>query len=384
MTEILGYTAYVYSTTTGQIAGPSDLPLFDPPTWTRQINNNGSWQVKVAFGAGGWSRDQLRGIAASCRFSVAIMWGDYVCQAGPITTYSVDDVAGTVTYAGGGLWTLLNRRLLHNPAWNPATAIIQDPTADQTITGQLWDIAAALVRNSVSWVYRPGSALPIDIPADSGTVPAGAIPRIYLGYDLVSVGQRLQELTQADFGPDVDFAPYKVVGSMTIRHRMVIGVPYIINTNGADVAFDYGTSLQKLSIDGDGSNIATTAWVKGAGNGSLQLSGMATSTTLTDNGWPALDFVDSAHTSATDPAILNGWARADLALYGKSVEAWKATVRADGVSPLGSYDCGYFCTYNLTGHPWQPDGQYRTRLLGMSNGPEANTVTHILHGRGGF
>jgi hypothetical protein len=66
------------------------------------------------------------------------------------------------------------------------------------------------------------------------------------------------------------------------------------------------------------------------------------------------------------------------------VEAWKATVRADGTSPLGSYDPGYFATYNVSGHPWQPDGQYLTRILGMSSGPEANTVTHILDGRGGF
>jgi hypothetical protein len=378
--EIQEYTAVAYSTTSGRIVGPAELPLAEPPTWTRQINNNGTWSVKVKLGNDTWSPDQLRSIAAPFRFSVAVFWGDYGCQGGPLTSYRVDDTAGTVTYSGGGLWSLLNRRLLHNPAWNPATAQITDPTADQTINGQLWDIAAALVRNSTSWTHRPGSGLPLDIPADSGT---GTATRNYLGYNLVSCGQRLQELTQDDGGPDVDFAPYRVIGSNTIRHRMAVGKPYVTQT-GSPVMFDYGTSLQGLSIDGDGSNVATSAWVKGVGNERLQLSGMASSTTLTDTGFPALDFVDSAHTSAPEQATLNGWAAADLALYGRSVETWKATVRADGTSPLGSYDCGYFATYNVTQHPWQPDGQYLTRILGLGSGPEANTVTHILDGRGGF
>jgi hypothetical protein len=376
---IAGYVAYAYVTVSGRIVGPAELPLAEPPTWTRQINGNGSWSVKCKLGNDTWSREQLRSIAAPYRYSIGIFWGDYGCQAGPLTSYSVDDDAGTVTYSGGGLWTLFNHRLLHNKAWNPATTPITDPAADQTITGQLWDIAAAMVRNSTSWTNRPMSGLPLDIPADSGT---GTATRTFLGYDLVPVGQRLQELTQADGGPDVDLAPYRVIGDNKIRHRMAVGTPFITQT-GSPVMFDYGTSLQGLKIDGDGSTVATTAWVKGAGNERLQLSGMATSTTLTDTGFPALDFVDAAHTSATEQATLNGWAAADIALYGRSVEAWKATVRTDGTSPLGSYDPGYFATYNVTSHPWQPDGQYLTRILGLSNGSEANTVTHILDGRGG-
>jgi hypothetical protein len=374
-----GYTAYAYSTTSGRIVGPSELPIVEAPTWTRQINNGGVWSVKLMLGAT-WTKEQLRSIAAPFRFSVAIFWGDYCVQAGPLTAYPVDDGAGNVVFSGGGLWSLFNRRALHNQAFNPASFPITDPSADQTLTGELWDIAAAVIRNSTSWTNRAGSALPIDIPAASG---GGTATRTYFGYDLASCGQRLQELTQVDGGPDVDFAPYRPQDTNTIRHRMAVGKPNIVQT-GSPVMFDYGSTLQKLPINGDGSNIATTAWVKGAGNERGQLTGTATASTLTDNGWPALDYVDGNHTSATDLATLTGWAVADLALYGRSVESWPAVVRTDGPSPLGSYDPGYFATYNVNGHPWQPDGQYNVRILGMGNGPEPNTIVHLLDGRGSF
>lgn len=374
-----GYTAYVYSTTTGQIVGPGELPLAEAPTWNRQINNTGAWSVKMDLGSS-WTKAQLRSIGVPFRFSVAIFWGDYCCQAGPITTYPVDDGAGTVTFSGGGLWSLFNRRLQINPAWDPTVTGVNDVSADVTLTGQLWDIAAALVRNATTWTARPGSGIPIDIPAASGT---GTATRTYFGYDLAMCGQRLQEITQVDGGPDVDFAPYRVAGTNLMRHRMAVGTPYITQA-GDPVMFDYGTSLQSLAITGDGSNIATTAWVKGSGNERSQLAASSSSTALTTAGWPALDYVDTNHTSAVDMPTLLGWAKADLALYGRSIESWAAVVRADGTSPLGSYDPGYFATYNVNSHPWLPHGQYKVRILGLGGGTEADTVTHLLDGRGGF
>jgi hypothetical protein len=165
MADILGYTAFAYITTTGRIVGPAELPMMDAPTWSRQINNNGAWSIKCPLGNSTWTREQLRSIAAPGRFSVAILWGDYVCQAGPLTAYAVDDTAGTVTFSGGGLWTLFNRRLLMNKNWNPAAQPPQDPSADLLLQGQLWDIAAALVRQSTCPSTSPLTPVRALLPA---------------------------------------------------------------------------------------------------------------------------------------------------------------------------------------------------------------------------
>lgn len=378
--DIIGYTVYVYSTTSGRILGPSEVPISEPPTWQRQINANGSWQVRIKLGATNWTQQQLRSICTPGRFSVGIFWGDYGCQGGPITSYAVDDVSGVLTLSGGGLWSILNRRPVHSTTFNPDTTAITDLTADVSFTGQLWDIAGDLLRTATGWLGRPGSALPLDIPVDSGT---GTAERNYTASELASTGQRLQELTQVDGGPDIDFAPYRVVGDNMIRHRAMIGQPFI-QQQGEPVMFDYGSSLQSLSIDGDGSNVSTTVWTKGAGNERLQLLGRASSTVLTDAGFPAMDMVDTRHTDATEQATLNGWATAGLGLYGRSVEAWKAIARVDASSPLGSYDPGFFGKYNLNGHPWMPDGIYTVRILGIGSSQEPNTIMHLLDGRGGF
>lgn len=379
MADVQGYTVLVVSTTDGKIV--SELQPVDQPTWLRQINDPGTWQVKVQLGdLGNPSTERLRALVAPGRFCIAIVWGTWVAQAGPIVSYGIDDTSGTLTMTGPGLWGLFNRRLLTHPNWLPAPwTPISDTSADTNLTGTLPDIALSLVRNAVHMLYRPGSGLPVDIPANAG---GGSNTRFYPGYDLVSVGQRLQELTQVENGPDVEFAPY-LKGDGTLRWNLMVGNPYLIQP-GSDVVFDYGSSLQSLSIDGDGSNLATSAFVKGSGNERTQLSAYATSTTLTDAGWPMIDYVDSSHSSATEQATLNGWAKADLALYGKATEQWHGIVRANSEPRLGTYWPGSFGKYNVIGHPWILDGQYQVRILGLANGRSAGEVTHVLEGRGGF
>jgi hypothetical protein len=377
----------VFDTTSGRVLGPAELPISAPPTWARLINTSSAGQVIMPLQSQGtaWAADPraLRALMIPWRFSIAVLWGTYVCAAGPITSYPVDDSAGSVQVSFGSFWSLLNRRNLHSLAYNPDTTLITSATANVTFTGQLWDIAADIVRTAVGYTGRAGAALPVDVPADSG---AGTNTRTYNGYDLAAAGQRLTELTQVDGGPDVDFAPYlvSVPGSgRFIRYRMAVGQPYIQQAGGA-VTFDYMSSIQALPFDADGSNVATTAWVKGAGNESAQLAGYASNSALVTNGWPILDYVDSAHSSTSDTALLNSYAVADLALYSKAVETWKPQVRADATSPLGSYDPGYFASYNVIGHPWIPSGLYSVRILGFGNGSDSNTITHALDARGAF
>ncbi|MEV6908026.1 hypothetical protein [Amycolatopsis sp. NPDC051071] len=370
------YTAVVYSTTSGRII--YDLDLADDPEWTARVNDAGGGRITVPL-LGGARTARVREWCVPWRYSIAVVRGDTVCQAGPIVPYA--PVAGKphLQVAFKGFWELFNRRLLHNENWNPAATKITDPSADISITDSLPNIARTIADHALGWHYRPGSNLPLDLPA---VLPGGGTNvRNYRGYETASAGQRLQELTQVDGGPDCLFQPYLITsgGVRFIRHRMLLGNPLLVQLGGA-LKFDYRSTLVSLSIAGDGSGQANTAFVKGSGNEAGTLFGYATDTTLTDQGWPALDMVDSGHTSASEQATLDGWARADVALYGTQPEQWQAVVRADADPAWGSYNPGHYADYSVKNHHWLPNGNYSYRILGVSHssGTPRGCVDHQL------
>ncbi|MFD5089315.1 hypothetical protein ACFWMR_01845 [Amycolatopsis thailandensis] len=357
------YTAVVYSTTTGRVL--YDLDLDAEPEWSTRVNDVGGGRIIVPL-PGDEKTARVREWCVPWRYSIGVLRGDTVCQGGPIVPYSPDDDKTKLVVAFKGFWELLNRRLLHNENWNPATAKITDPSADLSITDSLPNIGRTIADHALGWHHRPGSDLPLDLPP---VLPGGGTHvRNYRGYEAAYVGQRLQELTQVDGGPDMLFQPYLTTsgGFRYIRHRMLIGNP-LLTQPGAPLRFDYNSTLVSLSIAGDGSALANTAFVKGTGNEAGTLFGYATDTTLIDAGWPALDMVDTNHTSADQQSTLDGWAKADIQLYGSQPEQWQAVVRADADPPLGSYTPGHFADYSVKGHHWLPSGIYSYRILGVSH-----------------
>lgn len=370
------YAAVVYSTTSGRVL--YDLDLADEPDWSARVNDTGGGRIAVPL-LGGARTIRVREWCVPWRYSIGVLRGDTVCQAGPIVPYAPATDKPLMTLAFKGFWELLNRRVLHNKAWNPATAKITDPSADITLTDSLPNIARSIVDHGTDWQNRPGSTLPLDLPA---VLPGGgANVRTYPGYEAAYVGQRLQELTQVENGPDVYFQPYLTTsgGSRYIRHRMLAGNPLLVQLGGA-LKFDYRSTLASLSIAGDGSGLANAAFVKGSGNEAGTTFGYATDPALITAGWPALDMVDTGHTSASGQSTLDGWARANVALYGTQPEQWKAVVRADADPPWGAYNPGHYADYSVKNHHWLPNGIYNYRILGVSrdSGTPRGCVDHQL------
>lgn len=372
------YTALAYDTRTGRVL--YDLDLAAEPDWSARVNDPGGWKITVPL-EGGAKTAKVREWCVPWRFSVAVVRGrgvvgDPVPQAGPIVAYAPDAEKPVHTVSGKGFWELLNRRVLHARTWNPATARITDVSADLLVNDSLPNVAVNIAYHATSMVYRAGSELPIDY-APLG--PTGTNTRLYHGYEMTPAGQRLQELTQVDGGPDVVFAPYltEVGGARYIRHRQVVGDPWLVQP-GVPLLFDYQSSLERLTIAADGSSEADTAFVKGTGNEAGTLYGYATTSAPTAAGWPLLDMVDANHTSTSEQATLDGWARADVDLYSSQPEQWQATVLADKEPRFGTYLPGYFATYAVQDHHWLPDGAYTYRIVGMSNGPDRDKVLHQL------
>jgi len=365
VTVPMEYTAVVYQTTTGRVL--YDVDMVNDPTWTASLNGaSEAWQLATPL-EDNTDRVRVREWAERQFSSVAVIWNGTVCQAGPITEnpeFSMIDDMPVAIITGKGFWENLNGRVLHNRTWNPTTGIASS-TADLTIVDSLPNIAREIVYQATNMTVRTGSALPVDLPTP---VASDTNTRTYHGYETASAGQRLQELTQVEYGPDIFFQPYLVTAGSTryVRHKMLIGNPYLIQ-GGAPPLFDLGSSMVDLAVAGDSSPLVTTSFVKGTGNEAGQLYGYATSADLIGKGWPLLDFVDSSHTSASDTATLNSWARANIAQFSRKMEQWKPRILLDSDPRFGTYIPGHFGSYVVNDHPWVPDGMYTSRILGYSS-----------------
>ncbi len=373
-----GFSVTIFEVRTGRIV-QRDLPVIGIPQFNRQINQEGSWGAQLLVGdVSVPPAMSLRQIFAPWRFGAAVVWDDsFIVQFGPISSYQFDDTSNVVQISGGGIWTLLNRRTLINPAYalNPTTStslLSMDASGDLNYGPlSLHTIAKRLVQDMAS--RGAAYSLPMDFPADI----AGSAVRSYPIYDLVSVGQRLKELTQVENGPDVDFQAYfDPAQDGYIRYQMLIGNP-ILDPADNELFWDYGSGLRSVSIDGDGSAMVSGDFVRGNGTERASLVAYNRRTTLTDAGWPATELVDN-RSSVIDGATLQGYANGNLDLFDTPVELWAAVVRADVLPVLGSYQPGTFAFFNMIDHAWIPDGAYHQRILGFQNGAQVNEVRLIL------
>lgn len=365
------YYALVYFTVTGKII--DEIPLQAIPKWSQIINADNTWgmttQIGPDDGTSGMTKAHLRGITDGWRHSIAVCWGtgaptDYVCQAGPITArQQVSEQPPVIQLGGTGFWPLLRKIMQLASTW-PGVSLASG--ADTTYTSSLQGVAAAILTNAMA-----RNPLPLDIPAGPFT---GTATETYHGYEFISAGQRLQELTQMQGGPDILLKP-RLTGTGFVKHTALIGGPKL-STSGRPLVFDYPANITSILPTDDFSNLASTTYQKGNGIEYAMLWAKSTDATLPNAGWPPLENVDNGHSDVIDQTVLQRWADGNQGINGRAVSTWAVTARQDNADyPFGSYDPGVNGLYNVLGHSWLPDGAYSQRILGL----QAGGVGEVLH-----
>ena len=77
------WTAYIAETTSGRIT--AELPFVGNPTWSCRVNHMGDVAAAVKVGAQGVPcKEELRGIVSAGRWSLALAYGTWIAQGGPI------------------------------------------------------------------------------------------------------------------------------------------------------------------------------------------------------------------------------------------------------------------------------------------------------------
>lgn len=373
-----GWTAIIFETRTGWIVN-NDLPVLGVPTFTRRINTSSDLEATVLVGDSSTpSARALESLTAEWRYCLGVAFNGYAVAFGPITDSNYTDSSSQLRIGCGDMWSLLNRRTLINPATPPANTtasslLPMDASRDVVYTGlSKADIAIRLVSDSCS---RTGFNLPIDTPPiTGGTEPT----RTYPVYDLATVGERLMDLSKEDQGPDIDWQLNPSSTDGYVRIQMRVGTP-TLNQSGAAPIFDYGSSISEIDVSSNGTGLSMGDYVKGNATERASQVAYASNSTLIAAGWPALESVDTSHSSVTDTTLIQGYANANIAADQTMTKVWSCTaVLAPTAPQLSDYQPGTSAVINVRGHNYLADGQYNQRVLGVQNGDSVGTVRLIL------
>lgn len=354
----MGFSLWACRTTTGQNAGRLEGTV---SSWSRELNGQDQAQCTLAPGAvTPDTRDGLRALTTGQLMSLVVDWNGTIVWAGPIIARQFS--AGTLTLSAAGLTSILAaRKAITQSAPFASQVLSYTGVSLATITRGLIQVATALA--------KPGSALPIVLPSTE-TDSDSSHQRNYQGYDLSSISDLVSNLTGVIGGPDVDFAPQWTDGTRTafqwVMRTGTKAQPQL--SSMLPVAFDAtqpGSSVQQIDVTEDWSQIATTQWAKGSGDGTATLMSMAQSTALTALGYPALER-ETDYTTVTTQAELDAHTAGDLATYSTPTVQWGLKVDGSATPALGGYLLGDTAKVNVRRHAWIPDGEYAMRILSIA------------------
>lgn len=310
----------------------------------------------------------LRSAATAGKSFLAVVENDTFMAAGQVWPYGYDGDTGHLDLAASGLWSYFdNRTVLPAGTTNPAGA-------DTAYTAlEFGTIAKRLVQQANGWA---GAGLPIVFEADR----VGTHDKTYAGIDLKIVGTVLQQLTQLNGGPDLEFSPRWQWDRLGVEWLLRTGTDAQPRLGAATIHrwdYTYGMpegAVRNLKTNGDASLLASQAWATGGRSGDKTLVSRAVDTTLTDAGYPLLEAVDTTHSTVTDQATLDGYA-SELVRVGKiTPEFWTFQVRADAPPLVGVYGIGDTVRLQVARDPYIRDGSYLMTIAALSGDQDGRWV----------
>ncbi|MGW4484340.1 hypothetical protein ACWEOE_10930 [Amycolatopsis sp. NPDC004368] len=354
----------------------------EEPTWSTEIGDKGEWGCTVDLGQKGNNGDDIRGYVLGRAHFFVIVHDEFPLQGGFPTSAGYQQAGNTFTMSGPGIGGLFDNREVRAPNGQPAT--IQNSANDWTISNasQRAVMRELLVKSLAD--SDSGASLPFNV--DDGAGETGTLTRTYLGKDLTEVWKRLSDETETDQGTEFIFRPYyfETAGKPSYGFALNLGTPALGDLD-LNAAWELGAAFGNIDLDWNLSiPVPHRVWAKGSGDGTTSLIGYAENTAaLQALGIPYADYVDTTHSDEKDLTKLNSYASAVLKQYSQVEETWDVSVRVDGlnaqgkkISPaLGEWAEGDMPMFRVTGHPVLADGEYRRRIMGMSNGDDPGTVS---------
>lgn len=358
------FRVFVANTRTGVV--DADL-MASNHKWGMRLNDAGSISLDIQVYAEENQGLNLRGLTQPVYQQLGIAYGDRILECGPIWKRSYSK--GVISIEAEGLWSIFDhRKALAGVTLTWGGTNVTGSKLGK-IVGSLGDIARELVRVSIEDNPYGLGDLNIRLPEVQG----GTNERTYWGYELGWIGQRLQELTEVENGPDIRFRPQFQDGDpMRVEHVMETGTeaqPLLVQA-GQDWIWDggaIGSPIVDLDTEEDATGQATRAWVPGAGQERAMKLAYATNQDLITRGMPWLE-VDEKR-DVEDSSVLQRHANQLRAESAAPITVVGAQVRADASPVLGEYQPGDWAQFIIPeGHPTLDPGSQRVRIMAVDGG----------------
>jgi hypothetical protein len=352
---------------TGRVTG--SLPLVDS-SWSMVMDDAGTISGTLTMASPDVQRLNPRAAAEPGRCFLAAVWttpagDDVILEAGPIWSWNYTGNDKRLRIGAAGVWSYYDHRkllgVLTSVGGAPAVTYTTGPTSLGTIAKRLVNLAHTHTNGS----------LPIVLPADV----AGTETRSYPGSELAWIGQKLRDLTAEDGGPEVQFLPrFRLEDERYLEWVLQVGTPDepLLVQSGSDWTWDLSvpaSNVADLSVDIDGTGLASRAWAAGASSGENRLIEYRDDTTLTASGWPLLEVEVDGSDAVTTAAQLASLARQSVTQARLPIETWTLKVRTGSHPIPGMVRPGHWARVNLgDSHPLLGGGEYRGRITQTSGG----------------
>ena len=372
------WAVYAFETVTGRIA--AEIPFVNVSQFSYALNDPGAGQVAVPLGGNGMTPAYIEQLSQPWRWSWAVCYKNYICQAGPVVSEQMTDTQAFTTVSFVGIWKLFSKRIVF-----PSTFTGGNPAVTAADTAYTNVDNFQLVKNLVTTSLARGTA-PIVVPPDD---PAGTVNQSYFGYDMNIVADALANLTTTVNGPEIEFRPqFNPSQPGYIQWVLRIGSPRL-GQIGSSWVFDYGArgSIQQLDFSRDGSTMTFSDFTRGTGSEYTLVVGNAQNLGLVSANYPLLEDVNGDHTAISDPVALANYAQQWVNTYSYPVVIPAAQVRVDakdisgrltGSPTLDQFSVGDTAVFAVQGHRRIPDGNYTYRITGVTQGATYDTVSLTL------
>lgn len=325
------------------------------------------------------TRAQWKALTTPWARTLAVCWDDQPHYAGVITKRPYNRDTKTLTLQHVDIRGLLAKRYPFGVTsyWTDGTETT--PNKLVCTNKHLYSIASMVVS---AGLIGPTSiySLPIVVPS----VVTGSHSRTYFNYNFTTVVDALQELQDADGGPDIDFEPRWSAGG-TLEWLMRTGTNTTPALGGS--TFDWNMTVEKpglfdVSLDEDAQHQATGVFSIGSGSEEDMVVAGRGLTGADVGSVPALDTTQSYKSVDNLPTLI-GHSDSELAIMRNTTKQWDLSFLATDTPGLNALRLGSTLRLFHHGDPWIDDGWTSLRLIGYSGQVGSDKITLDVQPVGG-
>ncbi|MFC4223802.1 hypothetical protein [Lysinibacter cavernae] len=355
----------LFETMTGKIL--TELP-YTSASWSKGICVPDDLRCSIPMGTPIVAKMRLRDLVEPRRTGIAFERDGEIVAAGILGAPKYSRDGQKLDLVATGWESLLSYRLvLPFPLGNIiGTSGKPDERWDTNISGfDLGTIIKKLVQLSM---HHPGGSYPFVFEPDR----VGTDERSYSAADGQSVLEAIQQISELVNGPEYEFVTRrKSANQLEALLRTGSASETILTTPGEHLWAGTGPEphLRSLEEQRLPNYLVSRVFFTGGKDDDRMLLSRKDDSSLLLEGFPLMEVWDSSHSSVSNQLALDAWALSRLEQGQRFATFWGFEVNeafAPGLS------VGDFCSIQMEGDPWIPDGFYLRRVIAIDGEAGSN------------